>query len=60
MSDPDVVQGLEPLTVVQDIAPPPLDVSTCPLVPEEPFARKPPDIFTPPDIDTPSLGGPSL
>ena len=32
-SDPDVVQVLEPvpLTVDQDIAPPPLDVSTCPL-----------------------------
>ena len=37
MSEPEVVQGLEPplVTVVQAIAPPPLDVSTCPLVPAE-------------------------
>ena len=42
MSEPEVVQGLEPppppLTVVQAIAPPPLDVSTCPDVPVDALA----------------------
>ena len=40
---PEVVQGLEAplLGVVHVIAPPPLDVSTCPFEPVAPFAIKP-------------------
>ena len=38
MFEPDDVQGLEPLCADQKFGPPPLDVSTCPLCPERPFA----------------------